>query len=86
MMPLVKHTIKLGRMLGLPYPGGPLIDKLAHLGQDTYNLPRPMLDPNGYDFSFSGLKSAVITSFIMQTVKVKPLISTTCVPHFKQAY
>lgn len=50
---------KVGRMLGLPYPGGPLIDKLAHLGQDTYNLPRPMLDPNGYDFSFSGLKSAV---------------------------
>lgn len=50
---------KVGRMLGLPYPGGPLIDKLALLGKDTYHLPRPMLDPNSYDFSFSGLKSAV---------------------------
>lgn len=50
---------KVGRMLGLPYPGGPVIDKLAQQGKDTYNLPRPMLDPNGYDFSFSGLKSAV---------------------------
>ncbi|MDY0210377.1 MAG: tRNA (adenosine(37)-N6)-threonylcarbamoyltransferase complex transferase subunit TsaD [Acholeplasma sp.] len=50
---------KVGRMLGLPYPGGPLIDKLAFEGKDIYALPRPMLDPNGFDFSFSGLKSAV---------------------------
>lgn len=50
---------KVGRMLGLPYPGGPVIDKLAKLGSDTYQLPRPYLDLNGYDFSFSGLKSAV---------------------------
>ncbi len=50
---------KVGRMMGLPYPGGPIIDERAVLGKDTYHLPRPYLDMNGYDFSFSGLKSAV---------------------------
>ncbi|WP_373425388.1 tRNA (adenosine(37)-N6)-threonylcarbamoyltransferase complex transferase subunit TsaD [Paracholeplasma vituli] len=50
---------KVGRMLGLPYPGGPLIDKLATQGKPTYTLPRPMIDEDSYDFSFSGLKSAV---------------------------
>lgn len=50
---------KVARMLGVGYPGGPMIDKLAHQGEDTYNLPRPFLDDHGLDFSFSGLKSAV---------------------------
>lgn len=53
---------KVARVVGLPYPGGPAVDKLAHLGHDTYNLPRVFLDndENKYNFSFSGLKSAVI--------------------------
>jgi len=50
---------KVARVLGLPYPGGPAVDKLAHEGADTYNLPIP-LDDDSYNFSFSGLKSAVI--------------------------
>ena len=50
---------KVARVLGLPYPGGPMVDKLAHEGNDTYNLPIP-LDDDSFDFSFSGLKSAVI--------------------------
>lgn len=50
---------KVARVIGVPYPGGPLVDKLAHQGTDTYNLPLP-LDDNSYNFSFSGLKSAVI--------------------------
>ncbi len=50
---------KVARVLGLSYPGGPIIDKMAHKGEDTYNLPLPM-DDNSFDFSFSGLKSAVI--------------------------
>ena len=50
---------KVARVLNLPYPGGPLIDKLAIEGNDTYNLPIP-LDDDTYNFSFSGLKSAVI--------------------------
>ncbi|MDX9807399.1 MAG: tRNA (adenosine(37)-N6)-threonylcarbamoyltransferase complex transferase subunit TsaD [Acholeplasma sp.] len=50
---------KVGRMLGLAYPGGPIIDKLAQFGKPSYLLPRPMIDEDSYDFSFSGLKSAV---------------------------
>jgi N6-L-threonylcarbamoyladenine synthase len=50
---------KVARVMGLNYPGGPLVDKLAHEGEDTYTLPLP-LDDDSYNFSFSGLKSAVI--------------------------
>lgn len=51
---------KVARQLNLEYPGGPKVDKLAHLGEDTYNLPRAMIDSDDYNFSFSGMKSAVI--------------------------
>jgi N6-L-threonylcarbamoyladenine synthase len=51
---------KVARTLGLDYPGGPIVDKLAQSGFDTYHLPRPYLDKKEYNFSFSGLKSAVI--------------------------
>lgn len=50
---------KVARVIELPYPGGPRVDKLAHEGEDTYHLPIP-LDDESYNFSFSGLKSAVI--------------------------
>jgi len=50
---------KVAKVLGLSYPGGPVIDKLAKVGNDTYNLPLP-LDDDSYNFSFSGIKSAVI--------------------------
>lgn len=51
---------KVGRLLGLPYPGGPKIDKLSKKGDETsFNFPRPMLERDGLDFSFSGLKTAV---------------------------
>ena len=50
---------KVARVLNLPYPGGPLVDKLSYEGTDTYDLPLP-LDDNTYNFSFSGIKSAVI--------------------------
>jgi N6-L-threonylcarbamoyladenine synthase len=50
---------KVAKVIGLEYPGGPLIDKLSVIGEDTYNLPIP-LDDDSYNFSFSGLKSAVI--------------------------
>ena len=51
---------KVARVVGLPYPGGPHVDRLAHEGKDNYHLPRVYLDENSYNFSFSGLKSAVI--------------------------
>ena len=50
---------KVGRVLNLPYPGGPVIDQMAAQGKHTYKLPVP-LDDDSYNFSFSGLKSAVI--------------------------
>lgn len=51
---------KVARTLGLDYPGGPIVDKLAHKGKPTYDLPRPVLNQDNLNFSFSGLKSAVI--------------------------
>ncbi|CAD7359240.1 MULTISPECIES: tRNA (adenosine(37)-N6)-threonylcarbamoyltransferase complex transferase subunit TsaD [Staphylococcus] len=51
---------KVARTIGLPYPGGPAVDRLAAQGEDTYQFPRVWLEPESYDFSFSGLKSAVI--------------------------
>lgn len=50
---------KVARVLGLKYPGGPNVDRLAKEGEHTYSLPKPMND-DSFDFSFSGLKSAVI--------------------------
>jgi len=56
---------KVARMLELPYPGGPEISKLAQDAREEnlsspYSLPRPMIDSNDFDFSFSGLKTAVL--------------------------
>lgn len=50
---------KVAKVMGISYPGGPIVDKLAHVGKDTYDLPYP-LDDHTYNFSFSGIKSAVI--------------------------
>ncbi|MEN6511664.1 MAG: tRNA (adenosine(37)-N6)-threonylcarbamoyltransferase complex transferase subunit TsaD [Chloroherpetonaceae bacterium] len=50
---------KISKLLGLGYPGGPIIDRLAKLGNQTaYNFPRTMYNSNDYDFSFSGLKTS----------------------------
>lgn len=54
---------KTAKLLGLPYPGGPHLAKLAEQGDATrFKFPRPMLDRPGVDFSFSGLKTAVRTA------------------------
>jgi N6-L-threonylcarbamoyladenine synthase len=51
---------KVARAMGLPYPGGPYIDRLAHEAEHAIAMPRAWLEPGSYDFSFSGLKSAVL--------------------------
>lgn len=52
---------KAAKMLGIGYPGGPLIDKLARGGNpDAVRFPRPYLDEDGYEFSFSGLKTSLL--------------------------
>lgn len=51
---------KTAKMMGLPYPGGPLLSQLADRGRvGVFEFPRPMVDRPGMDFSFSGLKTAV---------------------------
>ena len=51
---------KVGKLLGLPYPAGPEVDRLAERGNPkAYDFPRPMLNDPGFDFSFAGLKTSV---------------------------
>jgi len=51
---------KVAKMLGLGYPGGSIIDQMAHRGSpDAVSFPRPYLDKEKFDFSFSGIKTAV---------------------------
>jgi N6-L-threonylcarbamoyladenine synthase len=60
---------KTAKLLGLPYPGGPQLAELAAQGRPgAYQFPRPMLDRPGLEFSFSGLKTAVLTA-----VRARPL-------------
>lgn len=60
---------KSAKLLGLPYPGGPGLSKLAEQGDPTaYKLPRPLLHSGDFDFSFAGLKTAVLT----QSQKIGP--------------
>ncbi|HFU3854836.1 tRNA (adenosine(37)-N6)-threonylcarbamoyltransferase complex transferase subunit TsaD [Streptococcus suis] len=54
---------KVGRVMGLPYPAGRIIDELAHEGQDIYDFPRAMIKEDNLEFSFSGLKSAFINLY-----------------------
>lgn len=59
---------KIARILGLSYPGGPEIEKRALKGNaKAFNFPRPMIDSEDFDFSFSGLKTAVLRE--VQTMK-----------------
>jgi len=51
---------KTAKLLNLPYPGGPSLSKLAKRGKPTIDFPRPMLNSGNFDFSFSGLKTAVL--------------------------
>lgn len=54
---------KTAKMIGLPYPGGPALSKLAETGDEArFKLPRPMLHSKDFNFSFSGLKTAVLTT------------------------
>lgn len=66
---------KVARMLKLPYPGGPQIDHLAGKGKESIPLPRAWLEEGNFNFSFSGLKSAVINTIHnaeQRTEKIEP--------------
>ena len=73
---------KVARVIGVPYPGGPLVDKLAHTGVDTYDLPLPLND-DSYNFSFSGLKSAVINLAHNERQRGKDIIAANMACSFQ---
>lgn len=60
---------KTGKIMGLDYPAGPLIDKYAALGQPKFEFPEPKID--GLDFSFSGLKTSIMY-FLKKQIKEQP--------------
>ena len=89
---------KVGRVLGMPYPGGAALDKMAQSGDDTrYDLPRSRPGANPYDMSFSGLKTAALNLIhhaeqVGETLDVPSLcasfaaaVSDTLVPRVVQA-
>lgn len=77
---------KVARTIGLKYPGGPEIDKLAKTG-DKYaiELPRVMIDTDDYDFSFSGLKSAVLNFVNKSKMTNLPFKNEDLAASFQQA-
>lgn len=77
---------KVARTLGLSYPGGPEIDKLAKLGNpESIDFPRIMLEPGSYDFSFSGLKTAVLNYINQKRQKNEDIVIEDVAASFQQA-
>ncbi len=77
---------KVARVLGLGYPGGPLIDEAARKGNpDAMHFPRASIGENPWDFSFSGLKSAVLNHVNTEKMKGNPLIVADVAASFQQA-
>ncbi|MGD2432933.1 tRNA (adenosine(37)-N6)-threonylcarbamoyltransferase complex transferase subunit TsaD [Bacillus velezensis] len=76
---------KVARTMGLPYPGGPQIDKLAAVGTDSIPLPRAWLEEGSYNFSFSGLKSAVINTLHNASQKNEVIPSEDLAASFQQS-
>jgi N6-L-threonylcarbamoyladenine synthase len=65
---------KSAKLLGLPYPGGAMLSALAQQGEASFNLPRPMLHSGDLNFSFSGLKTAVLNC-VQKEQLITPVLS-----------
>ncbi|UQZ85227.1 tRNA N6-adenosine threonylcarbamoyltransferase [Paenibacillus konkukensis] len=76
---------KVARALKLPYPGGPHIDRLAHEAEEGVPLPRAWLEPESYDFSFSGLKSAVLSVLNQANMKGQQLAAQAVAKGFQDS-
>ena len=77
---------KVARVLDLPYPGGPRIDKLSDEGDPfAIDFPRVTLESDTYDFSFSGLKSAVLNYMNKAKMKGEPVNNADVAASFQQA-
>ena len=77
---------KVARAIGLGYPGGPKIDKLAKEGNpDAIHFPRAKVEDSPYDFSFSGVKSAVLNHLNGCTMKGEPIVEADIAASFQKA-
>lgn len=77
---------KVARALGLSYPGGPEIDRLSKIGNsDAIPFPKAYLEEGSYDFSFSGLKSAVLNYLNSEKMKGNPINEADVAASFQQA-
>ncbi|SDX73168.1 tRNA (adenosine(37)-N6)-threonylcarbamoyltransferase complex transferase subunit TsaD [Eubacterium barkeri] len=77
---------KIARVLGFPYPGGPRIDAAAKMGNPkAIDFPRVTLEKGSYDFSFSGLKSAVLNYLNGKKMKNEPVVAEDVAASFQQA-
>lgn len=77
---------KIARALELGYPGGPIIDKLAKLGnKEAINFPRVYLEAESFDFSFSGLKSSVLNYLNISKQKGEKIINEDVAASFQSA-
>lgn len=77
---------KVSKWLGLGFPGGPIIDRLSQQGDpQAFEFPRPMVDQPNYDFSFSGLKTAVIYTVNELKEQGKEINSADIAASFQQA-
>lgn len=77
---------KVARAIGLGYPGGPKIDRVAKEGNpEAIHFPRPCLDEEGYSFSFSGLKSAVLNYLNQLDMKGETYVQADVAASFQQS-
>ncbi|WP_010242090.1 tRNA (adenosine(37)-N6)-threonylcarbamoyltransferase complex transferase subunit TsaD [Peptoniphilus rhinitidis] len=76
---------KVARSLGLPYPGGPVIDKLAKEGKETIEFPRVMIKDENYNFSFSGLKTAVLNYLNSSKLRGEEIVVEDVCKSFQEA-
>jgi N6-L-threonylcarbamoyladenine synthase len=77
---------KVAKFLGLDFPGGPVIDRLSKQGdRRAFKFPRPMINTKAFDFSFSGLKTAVVNMFRDRLARGEPLPLADIAASFQEA-
>lgn len=76
---------KVARSIGLAYPGGPLIDALAKKGKETIEFPRVMIKEDNYNFSFSGLKTAVLNYLNSTRLRGEEIVTEDVCKSFQEA-
>lgn len=76
---------KVARSMGIGYPGGPIVDKLAKNGKETIDFPRVMIKEDNYNFSFSGLKTAVLNYLNSTKLRGEEIIIEDVCKSFQEA-